>query len=184
MGLISIMKGYGYKVLDRPYELNIVPYRTKNRIANKFDDYMYVFYKDKDGRWIYHTWQITTDPGTKSLKFPPNSKGTAILVPGQYLDSHRLGLHQGKYKALTQMLPVKVYRDNDKDNILDPDPNKIYEGLFGINVHKAGLDSTVVEGHSAGCVVFKKSKDFDAFITLCNKHAKLYGTFTLTLINE
>lgn len=184
MNIIDEVYKYGYKVFTRPYELNIVAYRTKNRVANKFDDYLFVFYKDNANRWITNTWQITTDPGTKSLKFPVNSKGTAILVAGQYLDSHRLGLHQGKYKALTQMLPVRVYRDSNRDNILDLRADKIFTGVFGINVHKAGLDSIVVEGWSAGCCVFKKSKDFDAFMTLCSKHARLYGTFTLTLINE
>lgn len=185
MGLLSILENKGHKIFDRPYELNIVAWRSKNRVANKFDDYLYVCYKDYGGRWVYHTWQITTDPGTKSLRVPANVKGTAILYPGQYLNSHQIGLHQGKYEALTQRLPVTVYRDNNKDNYLNLEPNRVFTGMFGINIHKAGLDSTVVEGHSAGCVVFKRLADFNNFMKLCKTHQKLYGNlFTLTLIQE
>lgn len=185
MGLLSILKDKGHKIFDRPYELNIVAWRSKNRVANQFDDYLYVCYRDYGSRWVYHTWQITTDPGTKSLKFPVNSKGTAILCPGQYLNSHQIGLHQGKYEALTQLSPVTVYRDNNKDNYLNLDPNRVFTGMFGINIHKAGLDSTLVENFSAGCCVFKRAKDFNELLLLAKKHRKLYGnTFTLTLINE
>lgn len=185
MNIIDELYKYSYNVFTRPYELNIVAYRTKNRIANKFDDYLFVFYKDDVDRWITHTWQITTDPGTKSLRFPSNSKGTAILRPGQYLNSYQIGLHQGKYEALTQRSPVTVYRDNNKDNYLNLEPSKAFTGMFGINIHKAGLESTLVEGWSAGCTVFKRAKDFNEFLLLAKKHRKLYGnTFTYTLINE
>ena len=185
MGLLDILKSKNHKIFTRPYELNIIGWRSKGRIANKFDDYLYVCYKDYGGRWIYHTWKITTDPGTKSLKNPVNAKGTAILCPGQYLDSYQIGLHQGKYEALTQKLPVTVYRDNDLDNYLDLQPQKVFSGMFGINIHKAGIDSEVVEGHSAGCQVFKRVADFNSFMKLCKNHQKLYGnSFSYTLIQE
>lgn len=146
---------------------------------------MFVFYKDAADKWVSKIWQITTDPGTKSLKIPQNSKGTAILVPGQYVNAYRIGLHQGKYEAVVQKGPVKVYRDNNRDNILNMSSDKIYTGIFGINIHKAGLDSKVVEGWSAGCTVFKRSEDFNQFLLLAKKHVKLYGnSLTLTLINE
>ncbi len=185
MNILEELYKYTYKVYTRPYELNIVSYRTANRVANSFDDYIFVFYKDKDGRWITHTWQSTSDPGTKALRFPVNHLGTAILVAGQYVDAYQLGLHKGEYPAVVQVAPVRVYRDNNKDNVLNLNPLTINKGTFGINIHKAGLESAVVENWSSGCQVFKRSKDFDSFMVLAKKHAKLYGnSFTLTLLQE
>jgi hypothetical protein len=63
------------------------------------------------------------------------------------------------------------------------DENKIDEGLFGINIHKAGDNSTFVENWSEGCQVFKKSKDFEEFMTICRKDRNIHGnSFTYTLI--
>ena len=80
---------------------------------------------------------------------PMNSKGCAILVPGQYRGSHKLRLHQGRYLALGQQRSVKVYRDRDKDGHYDFDESTIDEGLFGINIHRAtkyvGKTSTYVD---------------------------------------
>ncbi len=112
-----------------------------------------------------------------------NAAGVARLVPGQYRGSHTIGLHQGKYEALKQQKPVKVYRDKDKD--MQYDENIIQEGVFGINIHKAGADSTYVENWSEGCQVFKKSADFDSFMKIMNKAATIHGkSFTYTLIES
>jgi putative heme degradation protein len=112
-----------------------------------------------------------------------NSAGVARLVEGQYRGSHTLGLHQGKYEALRQQKPVKVYRDKNKDMNFDEDV--IQEGIFGINIHKAGADSTYVENWSEGCQVFKKSADFEEFMSICRKAAAIHGkSFTYTLINS
>lgn len=45
--------------------------------------------------------------------------GTAILCPGQYVDAYEVGNHNGKYEALLQGRPVKVWRDYDRDGKLD-----------------------------------------------------------------
>jgi hypothetical protein len=78
---------------------------------------------------------------------------------------------------------VKVYRDANKD--MTYDESKIQEGVFGINIHKAGADSTYVENWSEGCQVFKKSADFDEFMVIVKKAAALHGnSFTYTLLNS
>jgi hypothetical protein len=110
-----------------------------------------------------------------------NSAGVARLVEGQYRGSHQLGLHQGKYEALRQKNNVKVYRDANKD--MKYDENKIQEGVFGINIHKAGANSTYVENWSEGCQVFKKSADFEEFMKIIRKSRDIHGnSFTYTLI--
>ena len=54
------------------------------------------------------------------------------------------------------------------------------DGYFGINIHKAGLNSVNVDKWSAGCQVFKSAVDFDEFIRLCKMQT--WDTFTYTLI--
>jgi len=112
-----------------------------------------------------------------------NGTGTARVVPGQYPGSHHVGLHQGKYEALKQKANVKVYRDANKD--MTYDETKITEGVYGINIHKAGLDSTWIDHWSHGCQVFKRVKDFDEFMKICKAAAKAQGnSFTYTLIES
>jgi hypothetical protein len=168
---------------NKGYDVNIVGIRnsaTGNKVTNLFDDYLTISYKE-NGEWKFHIWQATTDPGTKGVMQYGNKAGVARLVEGQYRGSHTMRLHAGKYEALGQNKPVKVFRDPNKD--MKYDENKIDEGLFGINIHKAGDNSTFVENWSEGCQVFKKSKDFEEFMTICRKARNVHGnSFTYTLI--
>ena len=118
-----------------------------------------------------------------------NKNGVAILVPGQYRGSHEIGLHQGKYEALRQKKPLKVFRDNNRDGRYDMDPNRIFEGIFGINIHRAtkwiGKESTLIDKWSAGCQVIAANDDFRQFMELCNKAKDIWGnSFTYTLIES
>ena len=178
-------KGYVWFEGVKDFDLNIVGVRnsaTGNAVTNAFDDVITVSYK-VNGIWAYNEWANTTDPGTKGVKEFHNAAGVARLVEGQYRGSHTIGLHQGKYEALKQQKPVKVYRDANKD--MTYDESKIQEGIFGINIHKAGVDSTYVENWSEGCQVFKRAADFEHFMELCRSSAKIHGaSFTYTLIES
>jgi hypothetical protein len=180
-------KGYVFfeDEANKGFDLNIVGVRnsaTGKKVTNLFDDVITLSYK-KDGVWAYHEWANTTDPGKKGVEQFHNAKGVARLVPGQYRSSHTLGLHQGKYQCLKQLNSVKVYRDADKDATYDE--NNIDTGVFGINIHHAGADSTYVENWSEGCQVFKKIVDFNTFMKIANAAAKIHGDkFTYTLIES
>jgi hypothetical protein len=178
-------KGYVWFEGTKDFDVNIVGVRnssTGDKVTNVFDDFLTVSYKE-GGEWKFQIWPATTDPGKKGVMEYHNTAGVARLVPGQYRGSHTIGLHQGKYEALKQQKPVKVYRDKDKD--MQYDENIIQEGVFGINIHKAGADSTYVENWSEGCQVFKKSADFDSFMKIMNKAATIHGkSFTYTLIES
>lgn len=180
-------KGYVWfeDASNKGFDLNIVGVRnsaTGKDVTNAFDDVITLSYKE-NGQWVYKEWMNTTDPGTKGVKEYSNSAGVARLVPGQYRGSHTIGLHQGKYEALKQQKPVKVYRDANKD--MTYDETKIQEGVFGINIHKAGKDSTYVENWSEGCQVFKREADFNEFMAICKKAAGIWGSsFTYTLIES
>jgi hypothetical protein len=170
---------------NKGFDLNIVGVRNSSTgqvVTNVFDDTLTLSYKE-NGQWKFHSWPATTDPGKKGVMEYHNAAGVARLVEGQYRGSHTIRLHQGKYEALGQAKNVKVYRDANKD--LKYDETKIQEGVFGINIHKAGADSTYVENWSEGCQVFKKSADFEEFMTICRKARDIHGnSFTYTLIES
>jgi hypothetical protein len=180
-------KGYVWfeDAANKGFDVNIVGIRnsaTGQVVTNAFDDTLTISYKE-NGVWKFHSWSATTDPGKKGVLEFHNTAGVARLVEGQYRGSHTIRLHQGKYEALGQAKNVKVYRDANKDLTYNED--KIQEGIFGINIHKAGVDSTYVENWSEGCQVFKKSADFDAFMVICNKSKNIHGnSFTYTLIES
>ncbi|HEV8283815.1 MAG TPA: hypothetical protein VGQ09_05880 [Chitinophagaceae bacterium] len=181
------LQSKGYKLFLRPFELNIVGVRTDSIKPNSFDDFIHVFYNNGEGKLIEHKFPATTDPGTYWLQNPMNPQGTAILKAGQYLNSHAMGMHRGKYLALVQKRPVTVIRDYDRNAVLDFMNGKEDTGLFGINIHRASENGTTktVDHFSAGCQVFANSTDFILFMSLCERHRNLYGNnFTYTLIDE
>ena len=185
----SSVKSKGYVWFEdtnnKGFDVNIIGVRnssTGQKVTNAFDDCLTLSYKE-NGELKFHCWPATTDPGKKGVLEYHNAAGVARLVEGQYRGSHTIRLHQGKYEALGQAKNVKVYRDANKD--LNYDENKIQEGLFGINIHKAGADSTYVENWSEGCQVFKKSADFEEFMKICRKSRDIHGnSFTYTLIES
>lgn len=183
--LKKLLTSYNYTFYDEPFKLNIVGLR-KTLHSNNFDDLLMVAFKDHRNSTYLKDFVITTDPGRKSLMNPQNRKGTAILKEGQYKDTYAIDYHRGNYLALCQRLgPVVVYRDANKDDKHDLDNNKTDSGFFGINIHKAGVISKLVDGWSAGCQVFQNNVDFDVFMKLCKTHSKNHGNvFTYTLIND
>lgn len=178
-------KGYSYFTKGN-YNLNIIGVRSANdhKVTNEFDDYIVVIYNTSKGisRSIY---KVTTQPGIDYILNPTNKKGTAILVEGQYRGAYKLGKHKGQ-NALIQNKNVKVYRDNNKNRKYDYDKQTIDSGRFGINIHRAGTNSSRINNWSAGCQVFAINSEFESFLRLCNKQVENgYGeTFTYTLINE
>tara|TARA_R110002020_G_scaffold37239_17_gene112594 strand:+ start:28059 stop:28679 length:621 start_codon:yes stop_codon:yes gene_type:complete len=179
-------KGYAFFDGKRSWNVNIIGIRNSNAKANKFDDIMFVVYRNGRKNWEVKSYQITTDPGTYWLKKPMNVNGTAIVVPGQYRSIYKVGRHRGLYEALVQTGGrISVYRDSNKDEILDMDPDSAISGYYGINVHKAGSESTSVDKWSAGCQVFARSSEFNDFMKLIKKSTGSYGeTLSYTLITE
>jgi len=183
----SILKNQGYEFYVKPYQLNIVGLRSRNTAANRFDDEIHVFYKNGNGKWVYHVYPATTDPGTFWLRNPSYPQGTAILAQGQYKNAYAIGLHRGKYKALVQVKPVTVIRDYDRDAFLDFNNGTHDSGTFGINIHHAESSgaTSYVDKYSAGCQVFQNIAHYKEFMGLCDQHKSLYGnTFTYTLIDH
>lgn len=178
-------KGYAY-FINGAYNINIIGIRASKSVnKNDFCDFIVVEFRNSDGSVCQYRFNATTTPGLTSLLNPMNLKGCAILVPGQYRGAFTFGRHKGQYEALVQYKPLTVVRDNNKDEVLDYN-SKRETGMFGINIHKAGRDSRQVDNWSAGCQVFKRSGDFETFMTLCHlqEQSGKGNKFTYTLINE
>jgi len=191
-------KELGFKIPWKgDYHLFLFGIRSPNAKANSFDDIMGCAYTVK-GMWRVHYWPITTDPGTYYLM--DKSKwygdgGVAILAEGQYLDVYKIDLHGGKYEALCQRNgKVRIYRDNDLDNILDYDPATIKEtASSGINLHASTSDpynvtanKTEVSAWSAGCQVHARTDGFREMMELARKQVTETGidTFSYTLMKS
>lgn len=185
----KLFKKKGYVFFTKgSYNLNIIGVRSSGaQVTNSFDDVLVLIYKTPNGQWNRQVYQITTDPGRYYVLNPSNRKGTAILVPGQYRGVYKIDKHRGKYEALCQRnKPVKVYRDSNKNEIYDWNPATIDEGMFGINIHKAGKLSSRVDTWSAGCQVFASDDEFRRFMDYCKKQiaAGFGNCFTYTLLKE
>lgn len=177
------MKAYSYVELENEFRrlgyawptLHLIGVRSAANEKNKFDDNIYLV----NGPIMFR-YTGTTNPGTHWLKNLLNPKGTAVLKPGQYLDSWKLGLHQGKYKALVQAKPITVYRDADKDDLAE-EQGKEDKGMFGINIHRANPSaiSSIIDKWSAGCQVLNNPKEFDSLLAACEKSGKEFFTYTL-----
>lgn len=200
--IVAVLKAKGYPVAEddkKNYNLNLVGIRTMNNAVNSFDDLMAVFWK-YNSEWTLRVFPCTTDPGLKGLITPQNPSGTAIVKEGYYKDVWHIGMHQGKYKALTQQNPITVIRDFDKDSQLDFNSGKEETGIFGINCHRANENgkSIQVDGWSLGCTVLQNRQinnpdnqlvkvfEFDYFMYLCqNKVDNGNGTgFSYSLISS
>ena len=174
-----------YKFFDGQ-ELNLIGVRRKDGVVNSFDDAMLVIHRSNGGHSI-RKFEITTDPGKFWLENPENKNGTAILIPGQYLATWKIGLHRGQYEALVQTRPVRVWRDSNRDAVLDYNAQVSETGIFGINVHRSNpKDASVqVDKWSAGCQVFARAADFDTFMDLCRRSVDKTGPFfSYTLLDE
>jgi hypothetical protein len=189
----TAVKAKGYKWFDdaanKTYDVNIIGVRNNapsvaDKVTNVFDDHLTITFKDENAVEQFYCWMGTCDPGKKGVQQFQNSKGVARLVPGQYRGVWKVDKHGGKYDALCQRLGnVTVYRDNNRDLIYEEKTTDT--GMFGINIHKAGQDSTWVDDWSHGCQVFKRVKDFDVFMSICKKAAKIHGNkFSYTLLES
>lgn len=180
-------KGYTW-FTGKNYDVNIVGVRnddTNKNVTNKFDDLITISYRDDMGEWNYYEFECTTDPGKHWVENIMNESGVAILKEGQYRGSHKIRKHQGKYNALCQKAPLKVYRDNNLDNAYDLIEENVKEGIYGINIHKAGKHSKQVDKWSAGCQVIARKDDFDFFMDIMYNARDFWGnSFTYTLINS
>lgn len=124
-----------------------------------YDDALFIVSDD-----AFVAFNGNTDPsGYRKGKGAGAGKGMASLEPGLW-PVYRFDLHQGKYLALCQRAGrVTVMRDGD--------PPYADTGMFGINIHRGGVNGT----SSEGCQTVPAAQ-WPAFIATAQDQAKrAYG---------
>lgn len=188
--ITNTLNNLGYPVFEKgDYNLNFGIVRSENRNADAFDDVMYLFFK-KDGAWQIHLFPATADPGLDHLQNPVFQEaitgGSAILAEGYYKNLWQCGYFKGT-KALLPRTKVWVYRDKNKDAILDMSRKTLQYIDAGILVHQSfqGMKANRVGRSSAGCQVTELSTDMDIIWDICYTAEGVWGVGTsYAVINE
>jgi len=165
----------GYEFRHEAWRPNIFGIRNPdtNVAQDSFNDTIGLIMVDDQSNVTFRLWEATTDPGLTHLQKPtfPEAvrNGTAIMAEGQYVNAYEIGNHgSGRYAhiALRQVGSIRIFRDRNKDAVLDMVPSLITEGHYGINIHQADVfkDPQTVGLWSAGCQVFAKRNQFSTFM--------------------
>ena len=185
--LTKIQEEYGFMVFDDgAYDLNIIAVRNLENNANQYDDKLHVCYLSEDGHWREDIFQVSTDPGRYWLEKEDYKACAVYAHPQQARGAYQVGKHRGKYEALVQWRPVLYWRDGNKDEKADYG-GEVFKDIIGLNIHRRSIhDSDEVNKYSAGCIVFSKMAEWEAFMELVHKQKRIMGfhTFTFTLIAE
>lgn len=187
----EVFSSFGYVWNDI---MNIVGVRTTSgATANKFNDKLWLFYKDEDGKKYAKDYTATTVPGfwkDNGVKKTFYKEGIAIMKPGQYIDAYVIGIHGSKYEAIVNYgtSAPSFYRDYNQDANLDLLESSLVTNKYvGLNIHstkEAGGGDNVFNW-SEGCQVIKDWTNFQELMSFADS-AKGRGLsrFTYTLLND
>lgn len=199
--LVWFMKSKNYVVYENNHELNIVGMRSINKIegdvTNKFDETMYVFYRDENSNWNLSEFSITTVPG---LVPPPQNNPKLEVLPekvamlrlGQYVEQLKMSNfgdpnNENMYHKCLAFENCAIHRNTEPDFYDWDSPTEI--GPFPVSIHRASKRYPSVEKvyiYSKGSQVFKSLNQYDHFMKLVdnqiNKAKK--DKFTYTLLSE
>jgi hypothetical protein len=133
--------------------------------VNLFNDLCVLVDFEKES--IKNVFLCTTEPGWKFRRNPLSSDGWAMIDFG-YQRCWKIGSHVTKtsnqYPALIQTGgAVKVWRNKLSNG--NRKTGKLFIGWYGINIHTTNnddvdFDVSVVNGWSAGCLVFPNAFEF------------------------
>lgn len=172
---------------DGDFNPNYIGVRSSRTRAGQFDDVFFCLYRT-NGYWRVHMWPLTTDPGDVLLKASKNPKGVAILAsPQQCRGAYKLGLHKGRPALVQWGKPVRVWRDGNKDDVLDWGDDAGIPGWYGINIHNTvGPQIALMnDTKSLGCQVFPNDFDHRSLLAVQRVAANKYGDVcTYTIIES
>lgn len=158
--------------------LTLVLLRSLPGKPNSYDDLLCALY----GEDSIECFRCTADPGRYYLNNPMRPSGTAILAHDQHIKAaFQAGTHRGLYPCLTQTRPLPVWRDGNKDGVVDYG-GKIYVDSQGVQIHAGGRVLENVDRFSAGCVAIFL-EDWPRFIELAMQSIRANGpTLSLSVI--
>jgi hypothetical protein len=178
--LLRKLRSNGYRIFDRPLELNIIAERSHTVRSEVMDDTLHLLYKDLENKWVLNSFQVTTDPSAYYIDNPIVPQGYGFIKKGQWLNCYARGFHKGR-PALVQVKPITVIRNYELKGIFKTYTGNEQSGIFGNNIHD--MKGSMINA-SAGCVVFSRDKDYQEFLSLTDVHRNRYGnSFTLTLLD-
>ncbi len=142
-------KSEDYQIFEEPYVLNIIAFRNRKHeygtITNRFDDHLWVFYKNERNQWeTIRKYSVTTVPGYKVVdgkKVEPATlpDNVGFINYGQYINSYTLGYHNpddyGKrHPALIcDKVGIRINKKRGKTSY-DKYVNTVVNTQFGENI--------------------------------------------------
>lgn len=115
----------GHRWDDTAMHWNLVGIRALGRLSDLWQDTILGVGNSPEGL-VYVGGPGTTSPGRPGLVAPTNPRGTAVMLPGQYVDLYRVGpgaIHgrtgTSPYLAFEQISDADYIRDRDRDEIID-----------------------------------------------------------------
>lgn len=155
----EVMRKQGMTVFTDPFSVTLGGIRTNDNKANTFNDWLFASYWDDKGKLHEVIVPGTVDAGVTARLKPSNPKGTAIIQHGvqhrgvYQLQNPRVNPsergHKGK-EAFRQIKPMKLWRDNDRDGVLEFGKNE-ETSLSFTNGHDMGTRGINVDNWSEGC---------------------------------
>lgn len=211
--ILDAMQKKGYKILTRPYEMNIVGIRRQyegQKYSNSFRDDLYLIYKiDTSESWKIHKFKISTMPGfyygyedgnnfkmDRSSRSKINVKQSKMMLSRGTSPNNGMGiLMEAQYlnsyaigehcgaPAMKTLGEQMFYRDNSSGDIIKYTGRG--KGYAGMFIHRGYPGGSNVNTWSEGCMVFAKSNELNKFFSTCEIHKKKYGNkFHYTLMLE
>jgi hypothetical protein len=170
-------RGYPLFTGGKAPNLTLVLLRSLPGKPNSYDDLLCALYEGK-----IEAFRCTADPGLFYLNNPMRPTGTAVLAHDQHIKAaFQMGTHKGIYPCLTQTRPLPVWRDANKDGVVDYG-GKLYTDSQGIQIHAGGKLENNVGKYSAGCVALRL-EDWPRFIQLAQRSIQANGpTLSLSII--
>lgn len=136
-----------------------------------FDDKAFTYYVKNEGNTpkFILARNGTSNAGSYGLKnfSEYNHFGCAVLKSDWMVyNSHAYGLHKGK-PAYRQVKGFPYFRDNNRNERAE-EIGPEYNDIIGANIHRAGVNSTVIKNWSTACMVTANLTKFLEFLGFCN----------------
>jgi subtilisin family serine protease len=139
--------------------------RSRADVYDAFDDKVFT-YVAKNGKLEFALARnCTTNAGSYGLKHfnDYNHTGCAVLKSDTIVyGSHAYGLHKGK-PGYREVKGFPYFRDgnrNERAEEIGPE----YHDVIGANIHRAGVNSTVIKNWSVACLVTANIAKFIQFL--------------------
>jgi hypothetical protein len=193
--MIKFLKSKKYNVYEDKGVLNLVSMQSVSKdsgeVSNKFDDTLYMFFKNESGNWELLEYQVSTMPGfvPKTSSLPD---GVGMLALGQYVDQLKLdtyivdGTTTPKKEDKCLKIGECVIHINDSTDKYNYKSNTIKAKSIVLIHRSSNGIADYVFNYSGGAHVFKNSTQYDQFIDFCDKQVKLSNkaVFTYTLCKQ